>query len=162
MKNIFKGSLILIFFSISIAVFNISCNKETTAQTNTTYSLPVATTSTVGGVIVGSGLSVTSNGTISTQNAGLLVFAKVGDKANEFWTAKFDGSSQTKITLTISATAEIVKESIKISPDGKKLFLVLNLNPTLPASLDAIYSCNIDGSGLTKLVDNIGEFSDAK
>ena len=122
----------------------------------------MATTSTVGGVIVGSGLSVTSNGTISTQNAGLLVFAKGGDKANEFWTAKFDGSSQTKITLTISATAEIVKNSIKISPDGKKLFLVLNLNPTLPASLDAIYSCNIDGSGLTKLVDNIGEFSDAK
>jgi hypothetical protein len=162
MKNIFKGSLILTFFSISITVFNISCNKEISAQNNTSNSLPIATTSNLGGVIVGQGLTVTSNGTISTQNAGLLVFAKGGDKPNEFWSSKFDGSNQTKITIALPATAEIVKESIKISPDGKKFFFTLNLNPVLPTSQDAIYSCNIDGSGLTKLVDNIGEFSDAK
>jgi Tol biopolymer transport system component len=55
-----------------------------------------------------------------------------------------------------------VKESIKVSPDGKKFFFTLNFNPMIQTSQDAIYSCNIDGSGLTKLVDNIGEFSDAK
>jgi hypothetical protein len=164
MKTLFKSSLILILFAISVTVFNISCEKESIAQNVNSYTLPVATTSKLGGVIVGSGLSITTDGILSTQNSGnlgILVFAKTGDKANEFWTSKLDGTNQTKITLSsLSFTAEIVKSTIKISPDGKKLFFTLNLNPS--NSQDAIYSCNIDGSALTKLIDNVDEFSDVK
>lgn len=163
MKNVFKGSLILAFFSISIAVFNLSCNKEASAQNNTTFSLPAATTSTLGGVIVGQGLSVTSNGTISTQSVGLLVFAKGGDKNNEFWTSKYDGSGQVKITISsFPPTGEIVKEGIKLSPDGKKFFFVGFTTNGQTTNVDGLYSCNVDGSGLTKLIDNIDEFSDIK
>jgi hypothetical protein len=116
-------------------VFNLNCKKESIAQNTST----------------------------SIQNLGILVFSKAGDKVNEFWTSKYDGSGQIKITITsITSTGEIVKDNIQISPDGKKFFFIANTNPTNPSSMDAIYSCNIDGSGVTKLVDNIDEFSDVK
>ena len=162
MKNILKGSIILFIFSISIILFNISCKKESIAQTNTSYILPKATSNSLGGVIVGSGLSVTDNGTISTQSAGLLIFAKGADKYNEFWTSKYDGTNQVKITISsIPSTGEIIKETIKLSPDGKKFFFQMNPNVTSNLT-DALYSCNIDGSGLIKLIDDIDEFSDVK
>jgi hypothetical protein len=62
------GSVALTLFSISIVIFQMSCKKDATAQTGgTSYTLPTATTSTLGGVIVGSGLSVTSNGILSAN-----------------------------------------------------------------------------------------------
>lgn len=135
MKTLFKSSVLLLLFSFSLLVFNLSCKKESIAQNTST----------------------------SIQNLGILVFSKAGDKANEFWTSKYDGSGQIKITITsITITGEIVKDNIQISPDGKKFFFIANTNPTNPSSMDAIYSCNIDGSGVTKLVDNIDEFSDVK
>ncbi len=58
-----------------------SCQKEATAQqTGSNYILPSATTSTLGGVIVGSGLSVTSNGTLSltsSSNNGMKQLNKI-------------------------------------------------------------------------------------
>ena len=135
MKTLFKSSVLLLLFSFSLLVFNLSCKKESIAQNTST----------------------------SIQNLGILVFSKAGDKVNEFWTSKYDGSGQIKITITsITSTGEIVKDNIQISPDGKKFFFIANTNPTNPSSMDAIYSCNIDGSGVTKLVDNIDEFSDVK
>ena len=135
MKTLFKSSVLLLLFSFSLLVFNLSCKKESIAQNTST----------------------------SIQNLGILVFSKAGDKANEFWTSKYDGSGQIKITITsITITGEIVKDNIQISPDGNKFFFIANTNPTNPSSMDAIYSCNIDGSGVTKLVDNIDEFSDVK
>jgi hypothetical protein len=133
MKTLLKSSILLLFFSFSLLVFNLSCNKESTAQNTST----------------------------SIQNLGILVFAKGGDKANEFWTSKYDGSGQIKITVSsLPNTGEIFKESIKISPDGKKFFFNGITNPT--NTFSSIYSCNIDGTGLIKLVDNIDEFSDVK
>ena len=135
MKTLFKSSVLLLLFSFSLLVFNLSCKKESIAQNTST----------------------------SIQNLGILVFSKAGDKVNEFWTSKYDGSGQIKITITsITNTGEIVKDNIQISPDGKKFFFIANTNPSNPSSMDAIYSCNIDGSGVTKLVDNIDEFSDVK
>jgi len=135
MKTLFKSSILLLLFSFSLLVFNLSCKKESIAQNTST----------------------------SIQNLGILVFSKAGDKANEFWTSKYDGSGQIKITIaSITSTGELVKDNIQISPDGKKFFFIANTNPTNPSSMDAIYSCNIDGSGVTKLVDNIDEFSDVK
>lgn len=64
MKRILLGSLILTLFALSIMIFQISCQKNTQAQTNN-YTLPPATTANLGGVIVGNGLSVTSNRTLS-------------------------------------------------------------------------------------------------
>ena len=164
MKTIFKSSLLLLLFTFSVLVFNLSCEKESIAQNTTPYTLPIATSTKLGGIIVGTGLNVTTDGVLSTQqNLGLLVFAKGGDKANEFWTSKYDGTGQVKITISaLPSTGEIVKDNIQLSPDGKKFFFVANTNPSNQNSLYAIYSCNLDGSGLTKLVDNIDEFSDIR
>ena len=60
------------------------------------------------------------------------------------------------------STAEVLKNNIKVSPDGKKFFFVTDLNPAAQNSLDALYSCNADGTGVTKIADNIDEFSDAQ
>ena len=164
MKTMFKSSILLLLFSFSLLVFNLSCEKESIAQTTTPYTLPIATSTKLGGVIIGTGLNVTTEGVLSTQiNPGILVFAKSGDKSNEFWTSKYDGSGQVKITISsLPSTGEVIKDNIKITPDGKKFFFVANPNPTNQNSLDALYSCNADGSGLTKLIDNIDEFSDLK
>jgi hypothetical protein len=137
MKTIIKSSILLLLFSFSLLVFNLSCKKESTAQNTST----------------------------NTQNLGILVFSKDGDKKNEFWTSKYDGSGQTKITISLSSfpsTTEFSKDIIRVSPDGKKFFFIANINPTVTSNSDAIYSCNADGTGVTKVVDNITEFSDVK
>ena len=133
MKTLLRSSILLLLFSCSLLVFNLSCKKESTAQNTST----------------------------SIQNLGILVFTKVNGKVNEFWTSKYDGSSQTKITVSsLPANGEIAHESIKISPDGKKFFFYGITKSTDISS--SIFSCNSDGTGLTKLVDNIDEFSDVK
>jgi hypothetical protein len=130
MKTLLRSSILLLLFSCSLLVFNLSCKKESTAQNTST----------------------------STQNLGILVFEKLDDKVNEFWTSKYDGSGQIKITVSsLPANTEIVKESIKISPDGKKFFLVVYTRNT-----SDLYSCNSDGTGLTKLIDNVGDLTDIK
>ena len=130
MKTLLKSSILLLIFSFSLLVFNLSCKKESTAQNTST----------------------------STQNLGILVFTKVNGKVNEFWTSKYDGSGQTKITVSLlPANGEIAHESIRISPDGKKFFFFVFTNTS-----SAIYSCNSDGTGVTKLVDDIDQLSDVK
>jgi hypothetical protein len=85
MKTLLRSSILLLLFSCSLLVFNLSCKKESTAQNTST----------------------------STQNLGILVFEKLDDKVNEFWTSKYDGSGQIKITVSsLPANGEIVKESI--------------------------------------------------
>jgi hypothetical protein len=51
MKKVFLGSIVLVFFAVSICIFQISCTKEAVAQTNNTYVVPPATTTTLGGVL---------------------------------------------------------------------------------------------------------------
>lgn len=64
MRKLLLGSAVLTLFAISITLFQISCQKESNAQT-TTYTLPPATTTSLGGIIVGNGLSVTPSGVLS-------------------------------------------------------------------------------------------------
>jgi Tol biopolymer transport system component len=132
MKNMLKSSLILLLFAASAVLFNISCEKEALAQTSTP-TVP--------------------------QPLGLLLFSKGGDKNNEFWLAKYDGTNQTKITIASFPTGgEIDKNSFKISPDGKSIFFCLYIIGT---NQQSIYSCNADGSGLTKIIDNVDEIAQA-
>ena len=67
MKKLLLGSAALTLFAIAISIFQISCNKEANAQTNSTYTLTPATTSKLGGVIVdGTSIKVDATGKIST------------------------------------------------------------------------------------------------
>ncbi len=133
MKTLLKSSIVLILFSLSIILFNISCEKKAEAQPNTTVT--------------------------AVQNVGLIFFKKESDKQNEFWKANYDGTNQVKITIaSVPAGMEFDTVSFRISPDGKKIFFNLY---SFSLNQQNMYSCNIDGTGLTKIIDNVDEIYQA-
>jgi hypothetical protein len=161
MRKLLLGSIVLTVFSASIILFQLSCTKTADAQTGTSYTLPPATTTTLGGVIVGNGLSVTSNGTLSVNSTtgGLhqlnkIVFAKLvtGGGATEIWTMNYDGTNQTKVNIAMPAGQVITDEAPKLSPDGTKIVFI-GATTGSNGNDDDIYICNIDGSGVTKIYD---------
>jgi hypothetical protein len=157
MKKILIGSIVLTLFSASTILLQISCQKGFNAQT-TVYTLPPATNSTLGGVIVGSGLTVGSTGVLSLSNStgiqqNLIIFVRrkpTSPFIYEIWASNYDGSKQNIINISLPVGFSISEEgrSPKLSPDGKTLFFhVAN------ATYSYIYSCNIDGSNVKKVVD---------
>jgi len=166
MKKLLMGSVALTLFSISIIIFQMSCKKEATAQTGgTNYTLPAATTSTLGGVIVGNGLSITSNGTLSTngtngvQQLGKVVYMRFFENAGAslpegIFTANYDGSAQTKINIILPANTEFSEDiTPKLSPDGLKVFFGVQSTISGQVGTD-LYSANINGTNVTNIIDN--------
>ncbi len=164
MKKLFFGSIALTVFSISMVVFQMSCKKEAVAQSNSNYTLPTATTSTLGGVIIGSGLNVTSNGTLSVntlaggglQQLGKILYQRYNETtqpiSEEYWTANYDGTNQAKIPITLPAGLTISNGAF-LSPDGQ--FLIFGVGDVVYKGIGTrIYKCKLDGSGLSKIVDN--------
>lgn len=160
------SAIVLSCFAIALALFQISCQKDATAQTSNNYTLPPATTSNLGGVIVGNGLSISSNGNLSvnTSTSGgivqqnKIIFAKSKPSGSTFiveiWTAKYDGSSASKVNITLPAGV-IFADGINpaISPDGTKIFFTGATSLLNGADL---YSCNADGTNVVKIVDRAG------
>jgi hypothetical protein len=158
MKKILLGSAVLTLFAIAITLFQISCQKESNAQT-TNYTLPPATMTTLGGIIVGTGLSINSNGVLSVTPAAtsvlnLIVYYKeVSANVFEIWTAKYDGSNQAKINISLPANTEFHDDTPpQLSPDGSKVFYTLINTVTFVQSL---YTANINGTGSVKIIDNV-------
>lgn len=162
MKKLLLGSAALTIFALAVTLFQISCQKESIAQT-TTYTLPPATTTTLGGVIVGNGLSVTSNGTLSVNSSGgtqqnkiLFVKSFVSGQTewSEIWTANYDGSNAQKINITVPAGMTIDGElGPTISPDRQTIFFSMSNTTT---NVNHIYSCKLDGTNVLKIVDGTG------
>lgn len=159
MRKLLLGSAVLTFFAIAITLFQISCQKESNAQT-TTYTLPPATTTTLGGVIVGNGLSVTPSGVLSvtptaTSVLNLIVYYKeVSVNVFEVWTAKYDGTTQTKINISLPANTEFHDDTPpQLSPDGTKVFYTLI--QTVSPFTQSLYTANINGTGSVKILDNV-------
>ena len=161
MRKLLVGSIVLTVFSASSILFQLSCTKTADAQTGTGYTLPPATTTTLGGVIVGNGLSVTSNGTLSVNSTtgalhqlNKIIFAKLltGGGGTEIWTMNYDGTSQTKVNITMPAGQVITDEAPRLSPDGTKIVFI-GATAGSTGNDDDIYICNIDGSGVTKIYD---------
>ena len=75
---------------------------------------------------------------------------------NEVWKSNFDGSSQSKINIAgLPANYEIPSDSYRISADGQTIFFLLYT----PAGGQHIYKCNIDGSGLSKIINDVDEIA---
>lgn len=173
MKKLFLSTVVLLLFTISILLFQISCKKEATAQ-STPFVLTPATTSKLGGVIPdGTTISVDANGKISAINTSdgastqqnKIIYIKAfyggstgGNKYDsaEIWTASFDGSNQQKINIALpTGYVVVLDQSVKLSRNGKTIFFTAfspgNNYPTTMSPW-SIYSCNLDGSNVHLVV----------
>ena len=117
----------MIAFSLSIILFQISCKTTAEAQNN--------------------------SNSLTQQN--ILLFTKeslFGAKPYiiEIWTANYDGGSQKKVPITLS-TGLSVSGDARLSPDAKIIFFNVNEDNT---NKTYIYSCQLDGSNLKKIIDN--------
>jgi len=156
MKKLLLSSVILTFFAFSIILFQASCQKEALANTESAYTLPPATATTLGGVIVGTGLNVTANGTLNVTPSGVIqqnkiIFVKRVNSTKEIWTANYDGSNQKKLNIALPSGSRVWDMSI--SPDGQNLIF-----SAFSSGIDEshIYTCKTDGSNLTKIIDGTG------
>jgi hypothetical protein len=169
MKKVFLGSIVLVFFAVAICLFQISCTKEAVAQTNNTYVLPPATTTTLGGVIVGNGLSITPTGVLSVNSSGAglvlqnkILFTKESNStlAAEIWSANYDGTGASKINIALPSGIVFGADiNPRLSPNGLKIFFAAGpANTTgVRSSRQDLYSCNANGSGVA-LVASRGAF----
>lgn len=120
-------------FSISIFLFQMSCKKETSAQTSST----------------------------SQSQLNLILYAigygggpgVINSSASEYWIMNYDGSNPRKIPLTFSSGFNYTMNP-RLSPDGKTIFFSATTwaNNAYKAFL---YTSSIDGTNLkTLLVQN--------
>jgi hypothetical protein len=164
MKKLLMGSFTLTVLAISISLIQTGCSKEAIAQNNSSsYTLPAATSTSLGGVIVGSGLSVNSSGVLSiasgNSNSQLnkLIYMKYPTASvPEIWISNYDGTGQAKINVILPAGVVFSDNlSARMSPNGQKLFFEAGTpyqTGALTSVSNDIYSCNIDGSSVTKVI----------
>ena len=125
MKTLLMGSICLFLFASSILVIQVSCSKSNAQNNNAAVS-----------------------------QVGKLLFVKDA----QLWTMNNDGTSQTQIPIVLPSGVNFAfgnypQWGLAISPDGQKVFFsAINTNPS-PYTLE-MYSANIDGSGLTLLINN--------
>jgi len=166
MKKILLSTIVLTAFALSAILFQISCKKEAKAESPTaSYSLPKATTTTLGGVIVdGTTIKVDATGKISTVNNlstasdGIVLYDKEREINNadydEIWRVNVDGSNNVKVNILLPANVEFEISdggSYKLTRDSKKIIFQAHNKST---NKDELYSCNIDGTQVTRIVED--------
>ena len=161
MKKLLLGSIVLLIFSVSIIFIQISCSKPVTAQ-STSYTLPPATTSVLGGVIVGSGLSVSSNGTLSVNgssgsntNQNKIIVAQdtvlyIYDYTGKALTGNI-GSKLVPFLYSNSSKPSYIY-SVKFSPDCTLLFIQSKAYNTNSGTPDGFYSMDANGNNVKQIV----------
>jgi hypothetical protein len=172
MKKIFLSTIALSLFALSAILFQISCKKTANAQSSS-YVLPTATTSRLGGVIPdGTTISVDGNGRISTNNIGTekqqnkIIFTKniplagtSGQYYGQIWTANYDGTNQQQINISLPNGLFVsYTPFVKLSPDQKTIFFYVDdFNGDKNGT--GFYSSNIDGSNPKLIIPNDGAIS---
>jgi hypothetical protein len=171
MKKLLLSTIVLLAFSISIIVFQLSCKKSADAQTST-YTLLPATISRLGGVIpdgttisvdASGKISTISNGSVTQQNKILFqkdLYSGAGNTnkfdSGEIWSANYDGTNQQKVNVALPTGFVITLGSnIKLSPDGKTIFFDAffpGTNYPTTSTPWSIYACNIDGSNVRLII----------
>jgi hypothetical protein len=140
MKKLLLSSVVLLMFSVSMFLFQVSCKKDAVAETATVTSYQPL------GIILFEKSSRTTSATGSQT------------WAYQFFTANYDGSNQHQIPVTIPAGVSYYGNNAHLSPDGKKIFIYAyevvsqNLTTNDIHYKDHIYSCNLDGTGFADLI----------
>jgi len=149
------GSLALTLFSCAILIFQVSCSKDAIAQV-AEYILPAASSTNLGGVMIGDGLQVTSAGKLSvvtndSTNISQKNIILLEDQLDGFIICNYDGSGKKKIPITLPAGRQLNGTNAKLSPDGTKLFFDVYESST---GTSFIYSASIDGSNITPVISS--------
>lgn len=120
MKKLLYSSIILTLFSISLVLFQISCQEEAVAKEEEIQNKFLYSSYESGGV--------------------------------KYFIANIDGSDPVQIPITLPESLGVDAPG-QLTPDGKTLIFPVSVNPIEDEY--AIYSVNINGTNLKKIVDNI-------
>lgn len=124
------SAIALSCFAIALALFQMSCQKNATAEN------PSTTTS---GII---------------QLNKIVVCKQYFNGTTEIWTANYDGSDYKKINITLPTGFGIkTSTETRLSPDGQTVFFNVVEQYSGSAVFNIhVYSCNIDGSNPKKVI----------
>lgn len=136
MKKVILTSAVLLLFALSISIFQISCQQDVIADDGENIGL------------------IQLNKIIYTKHSR-------EPESYEIWIANYDGTSNTKVNIMLPSGVFLgLGDDVRLSPDGKKIFFAagppVNYNGFTFAETCDLYSCNVDGSNVTKIVDRGG------
>ena len=138
MKKILMGSAVLTAFSLSIIAFQMSCSKTANAQT--------------GGTTGVTQLNKIIYTVIPVQNQFL----------EQIWIANYDGTNPKQVPITLPTNVWVDYDGARLSPDGKTVFFSTTYAVQSGNSYSyGIYSCGVDGSNLTKIVNGTSSLNGA-
>lgn len=131
MKKIFMSAIVLSSFALALMLFQMSCQKEATAD---------------------------SNGISATQ-LNKVIYTKYRSNQAEIWVCNYDGTGAAKVNVILPngvVFADIMTPVM--SPNGQKIFFSAGPPDTQDGSNNRssngdLYSCNADGTGCA-LVDS--------
>lgn len=133
MKNFLKTSLYLTVFALAGILFQLSCSADSSA----TNSTPL----------------------------GKIVYTKRASGQLQIWTCNYDGTAQAQIPITLpsnvyfnfwatntTALSSSDETSVRLSPDGQKVFFATVTNPNSGSKYYSIYTCDLSGNNLTEIL----------
>jgi hypothetical protein len=103
--------------------------------------------------------SLTAGGSITPPALGKIVYIKNSENStagvrDSIYVANHDGTNRIYIPVVIPNYPNAAFSGVRLSPDGTKVFFIAEYFPTSNQYTGSIYSCNLDGSNLTKLIDS--------
>lgn len=132
MKNIALSAFVLLSFSISILLFQISCRDEAMAQVP---GLP-----------------------FEPRYRFLYIYHDDNTNNTEFWTAKYDGTDKKQIPITLPTGLTFSGPSGRLTPDGETLIFTLKNEE----NTKYIYSVFTNGTDLKLIIDGSDKTGDGK
>lgn len=135
MKKFLLGSIAFFLFSISVSILQTSCDKDADAENSSFEDF--------------------------TSQKKILYYYNRANNVKEIWLCNYDGTDHMKVNLSLpnGIVFPDPSEFLYLSADGEKIFFTAGPDDGLGFSVKTdIYSCNLDGSNLTKIVTGDGSF----
>ena len=137
MKKLLLSSAVLLMFSVSILLFQVSCQKIVSAQDNKNL--------------------VTENISKSVADTALIkkvIFKKIvlinGVYTTQIWMVNYDGTNATRINIHLPSGINFSDDmNPVISPDGSKIFFTAGTD----RFKGDLYACNSNGSNAKKIIN---------
>lgn len=123
MKNILKSTLYLAVFAMAGVLFQISCSNS----------------------------DLEAKAQLSTTTGKLIYYKSTGGLQNGIWTCNYDGSDETQVPITLPANVFFSGDTVKISPDGQKIFFFAGSSVS---NVTWVYSCDLNGNNLQTILSS--------